>query len=734
MEANSVPGYELLEARGAVGAIRLYKARERTSGRLCELSVLDAKDPSGEEHQLRFLDEGRALLGFSHPNVARIYDVGSTPETAWIAQELVEGPTLQEILDIYDEPLPVETVLALGVQVGSALSALSIPEIVHGDVCPKSILVAMDGRVALGGFGVSLESSFERLNQGHMPHDGVDFLSPEQVEGDGLTCPRTDVYGLGATLFRALSGRVPHSGSTLFTRLRAIAHDTPPDVRELNPEVPDDLAHLIARFMEWDPDDRPLSQDTLMFLGHVVTRLGVSVEGWEKEVLAELNRTLAEEAAANERTSALTIRLRGTDRTIDRVLAPGEMLDVGRAEKAAVSLCFAWVSRKHAQIERRPDGVFLVDLGASNGTTHNGTKLARNATVRLSDGDMVAFGKSTFQILFLEGAVATAIGRQCALCGKDLGQAVAEDDPSGVCLRCQVRTEADLEAAEHRIRLALEESRFEVLDRVDTEGAFKRFRVRRHSKSFIASALELGERTAKRLADASQAAFAVKHPGVVRIVDIDVRSGILIVVNEEHPGRTLEDFVASGGALAPQAAVALGARLCEIVDDLRSQGVQALVRPETILVDSSGSPMLLDVGLARGVAEAARARTGWGPQPCYEAPELASLREPTPQALVFSLGATLGFAATGTPVAETLAGERYDHLPLTMVAQVPRLLAVLLSRATAPKAKDRPASPMMLREALSAIGKADLSGGRNPALSVDEQTWTSQDKNPFDPS
>ena len=68
-----------------------------------------------------------------------------------------------------------------------------------------------------------------------------------------------------------------------------------------------------------------------------------------------------------------------------------------------------------------------------------------------------------------------------------------------------------------------------------------------------------------------------------------------------------------------------------------------------------------------------------------------------------------------------------------MVAQVPRLLAVLLSRATAPRPLDRPASPLVLGEALSAIGEADLGPGSDPsALSADEQTWTSSDKNPFD--
>ncbi len=735
----SVPGYELLEPLESAGrgAVLVFVAKERRSGRTCELSVLETPDPppvDQEDRQLRFLDEGRRFLGFKHSNVARIYDVGSSGGTAWIAQEIVDGQSLHDVLERSGERLPVETAVAIGIQLAAALAALADAELVHRDVNPKTILVSKDGRLVLGGLGLGIESSYERLNQGDVPHGGVDYLSPEQVDGEGVVDPRTDVYGLGATLYRCLTGRVPHSGSTLFTRLRAIAHDTPPDVRAIAPDVPDELALCVGRFMEWDADDRPLSKDTLMYLRHVVALLDVVDEGWDRAVLAGLLLELEEDAVAEADSASITVRLRGTDRTIDRCMSPGDVLDVGRAQSAAVSLAFAWVSRRHARIERRPEGIVLVDLGSSNGITHNGGKLEKKASVLLAHGDMVAFGKSAFQVLFLEAAKAVS-DRRCVSCGQDLGHDPDDEGAERVCLRCQVRGDADREAAEHRIRLALEEARFEVVDRLDVEGAFKRFHVKRRKKKFIASAMELGQRTAKPLADASAAAFSVVHPQVIPTVDIEARSGILIVISESHPGKTLETLVKKQGPLGPQAVVNLGKELARIVHELMTQGVSPpLLRPETILLDGKGAPRLLDVGLAPGLLEAARTRSGWAPQPCYEPNELMGGQPPKPSAFVFSIGATLSYSITGIPVAETRGGERYDHLPLTMVAKVPRALALILSRATAPDPSNRYASPADLLRALAGLTVHDASGEGDPTLSSDEKTWASGERNPFDPN
>ncbi len=470
----TVPGYELLARLAAAGDASVHKARERSSGRLCALSVLRTAD-ADEERQLRFLEEGRQLLAFKHPNVVRTFDVGSGDGICWIAQELVEGPTLQEVLEGAGGALPIPAVLGVGVQIGWALAALADAEIVHRDVSGPSVLLDRAGTARLGGFGLNFESSYERLSAGQAPVGSVDFLAPEQVEGELPPTPRTDVYGLGATLYRSLAGRVPHAGATLFTRLRAIAHDTPPDLRELDPRIPDPVAELIVRLMEWDPDDRPLPQDVAPLLERTAAALGLGDEDWEVDAVAALVARAFPEptepgTAPAPANAPLVVRLRGTDRTIDRTLRLGERFEVGRSQDADVPLRFGWISRRHARFERTPDGLVLVDLGSANGTTLNEVKVDR--PVLLEAGDLVAFGKSSFEVTLRDAREAPPVERSCALCGQELTGEGSDDEEGDdevgtrVCVRCQARVEVDREAAAARIRLALEEAQFEVVGRV----------------------------------------------------------------------------------------------------------------------------------------------------------------------------------------------------------------------------------------------------------------------------
>lgn len=706
-EPLTVPGYELLERLGGAGDATIHRAREADSGRVCALSVLvtaDAPADEAEERQLHFLDEGRLLLALRHPNVVRTFDVGAGEGLCWIAQEYVDGASLHTLLDDRAGRLPLDVALAAGIQVGRAIAALAEAGVVHGEVGAESILVDRNGVTRIGGFGLNFESSYERLSAGQPPLGGVDFLAPEQVEGDLTPTPRTDVYGLGATLYRALAGRVPHSGATLFTRLRSIARGAQPDLRELAPKLPDDVAELIGRMMEWDPDDRPLPQDVAPLLERVARRQELSGPSWEQLVLARAvdEHFALASAAVDPAAAPLVIRLRGPDRAIDRSLPVGAALLVGRSSDADISLPVGSVSRQHARFERSSDGVILRDLGSANGTTVNGARVHGQVTV--ASGDTIVFGKVQLELTLADGRDAAPAELQCTSCGRDLSND-AQADAAGVCLHCQTRAAVDREAASSRIEAALEELAFDVSSRVGNHGLFRRYRVRRRLRAFLASTIELGQRTAVRFAEESRPALAIEHPTLLQTLDLQVHAGILVVLHADHPGRSLADRVQEEGPLTAGATAALGAALCNGATHLLAHGVRhVLVRPELVLVDAALTPKLVDVGLAPGLAEAIRTRVRPDPKPCFEAPEVRELRDLDARALVYAVGATLSFALTGTPVAEVRGGERYDHLPLTLVSSVPHSLAEVLSRATSPQPAERFADPRALGDALRAIG------------------------------
>ena len=124
------------------------------------------------------------------------------------------------------------------------------------------------------------------------------------------------------------------------------------------------------------------------------------------------------------------------------------------------------------------------------------------------------------------------------------------------------------------------------------------------------------------------------------------------------------------------------------------------MRPDLVLVDASGLPCLLDVGLAPGLVEAAKSRDEFRARPCHDAPESEGAGALSLRGAVYAIGATLSFALTGSPVAELRGTERFEHLPLTMVSTIPGPLAELLAKATAYEPAERVPDPATLRQAL----------------------------------
>ncbi len=719
--ADDVPGYELLGTVHTGEGATVYRARERASGRICALKVLrtrEAPSPAEADRQRRFLEEGRRLLGFTHPNVVEAFDIGSSDGCAWIAQEMVEGPSVQQLLDAQGGPMPLDAALAVAAQLGRAIEALSLADIVHRDISPQNVVVSPAGVAKLCDFGASFDSGVaQRLSYGKVPVGSVDFMSPEQVEGEAAPSPKSDVYGLGATLYRCLAGRTPHSGSTLFARLRSIVHDAPPDLRELNPGVADPVAQLVGRLMERDADDRPISQDVTPLVLRLARSLGLAqTPDWERAALVHLMQRTGATTSSEEQVvdPGLLVRLRGTDRTIERTLAVGDAMEVGRSADSAVALPYGWISRRHARLERRPDGLWLVDLGSANGSTVN--KLRVKDPVRLQSGDLLAFGKSRFQVSIEE---ASDQERGCLLCGHALAP-----DEAGVCRRCRRDAESDVAAVEDRIAQALQQSGFELGPRLGGRGGFRRYTARARGKSWLVSAIEVGPRAAGAFAAESQRALELRHAAIWPVVRVEAQRGVVFTVGPEPDGPTLEAMVDQHGPLSASASTRIGRDLADALDHAASFDVpHTLVRPELVLIGPDRRPRLLDVGLCPALLEATRAPAETGlPQPVYEAPELLEVRQLTPRAQVYSIGATLSFALTGNPVAEVFAGERHDHLPLTMVSGIPRQIAYLLACATSPDPADRPPTAAALRNALDALIAEEQEGRRRlaPTAADDE--------------
>lgn len=211
--------------RGGMGVV--WRGEDTVIGRpvaIKELRLPDGAKDAGVFAE-RVLREVRTGGRLNDPAVVTVYDVLTDAGTTYIVMELVEAPTLSEMVRRHG-PLPPHQVASIGEQVLSALRAAHDAGIVHRDVKPANIMVAPNGRVKLTDFGIAQAVDDPRLTTSGMIVGSPAFMAPERVAGREAL-PASDLWSLGATLFFAVEGNVPFERSTTAATLHAIMNEVP---------------------------------------------------------------------------------------------------------------------------------------------------------------------------------------------------------------------------------------------------------------------------------------------------------------------------------------------------------------------------------------------------------------------------------------------------------------------------------------------------------------------------
>jgi eukaryotic-like serine/threonine-protein kinase len=213
--------------------------------------LLDHGDPRSVA---RFQQEAQILARLQHPNVITVFDAGVDGGDRFIVMELVEGPTLRELLDAEGRLAP-ERAGEIANLLASALGFAHERAVIHRDVKPSNVLLPPDGGVKLADMGIARLLSPEALTATLSVRGTALYIAPEQVRGDRVDA-RTDLYSLGCVLFEMLTGRTPFEGD-LAALSYAHTHTPAPRVRSINPAVPAAMDELVAAMLEKDPARRP---------------------------------------------------------------------------------------------------------------------------------------------------------------------------------------------------------------------------------------------------------------------------------------------------------------------------------------------------------------------------------------------------------------------------------------------------------------------------------------------
>lgn len=253
-----VAGYALETPLGQGGMSWTFRARRSATGELIALKVLDpALARERPEMAERFHREGEAALALDHPNLVRAVEHGTCPTTGiqFIALELVEGQTAEDMLATRGViPEPEALNIALGV--AQALAFLEQRRIIHRDVKPSNILVDAAGTAKLADLGVAKLLNSATLTAAGAAVGTPHYIAPEQAIGMDEVDNRADLYSLGVTLFRLVTGEFPFAGEGFLDIVTRHVNEDLPDPRSLEPRVTLDTARVIASLAARDPGDR----------------------------------------------------------------------------------------------------------------------------------------------------------------------------------------------------------------------------------------------------------------------------------------------------------------------------------------------------------------------------------------------------------------------------------------------------------------------------------------------
>lgn len=210
--------------------------------------------PALTEARERFFRQAHAARRLQHPDIVAVLDAGESDGVAWLSMPLLSG----EPLDRHLRPgalLSVAEVLHIGARVARALAHAHAQGVVHRDVKPANIVVDLAcGSVQVTDFGIAHLADVSSTRTGLVLGTPA-FMSPEQLAGQRVD-GRSDLYALGVTLYQLLTGQLPHNSTRLAELMAQIANDPAPDVRDLRPEAPEALAHVLALALEKRPELR----------------------------------------------------------------------------------------------------------------------------------------------------------------------------------------------------------------------------------------------------------------------------------------------------------------------------------------------------------------------------------------------------------------------------------------------------------------------------------------------
>lgn len=348
---ENIGPYRIIEQLGQGGMATVYKAYHAALDRYVALKVLHQAFNEDQTFTARFQREARVVAKLEHPNIVPVYDYAEHEARPFLVMKYIEGDTLKARLQ--QGPLTSKEIEEVVNSIGSALGYAHRQGILHRDVKPSNVMIALDGVMYLADFGLA---RIAQAGESTMSSDSImgtpQYISPEQAMGIKELDAGTDIYSFGVMLYEMVVGQVPFSADTPFSIIHDHIYTPLPLPMKVNPNVPEPVQRVLLKALAKNRLDRFESVGEMMSaFKNAWTEAGVPMQGTS---ITMRSAGYKSEPTAVKTQQAVSVKESETVKSVSKKRSPWMWVGVGLISILCLTVTFFAVMRYKNQSALTP--------------------------------------------------------------------------------------------------------------------------------------------------------------------------------------------------------------------------------------------------------------------------------------------------------------------------------------------------------------------------------------------